>query len=84
MNRDQYHAWANGKDSYPEHSHLWVAKFYHILPEFGKETLYRQFGPFPDKDAAAKFAASYKQGFTQKHFISRWKVDPLCVPVETI
>lgn len=80
MNRDKYNDWISENDTYPKHSHTWVSKFYHRLPGSQKETLYRQFGPFPDKEEAAKFAHEYLVNFATKGFLTRWEIFPLCTP----
>lgn len=80
MSKDKYHEWVAENDSCPDHSHSWIAKLYHRLPDSQKEVLYRQFGPFPGKDEAAKFADLYLRKYTTGHFITRWQVDPLCSP----
>lgn len=82
MNKSEYHDWVAENDSCPEHSHTWIAKFYHRLPDSQKEILYRQFGPFPGKDEAAKFSSDYLENYVTKGFISRWEVSPLCSPAD--
>lgn len=74
-------------DSYPEHGHTWIVKFYSVVPLNMKtpgysrnKMLHRQFGPFPSKEDAKTFARSYVKNYTVKGFIVEWRTEPLCSP----
>lgn len=75
MSKEDYHKAIEENDSYPTHSHKFIAALY-----IGRNpaTLLRNFGPFDTQTDALKFVREYKEKHTKKGFVTGSKILPLC------
>lgn len=76
--KEKYYEWVYSQDTYPEHNHKWIVAFYSAPTEKYPEFLHRYFGPFETKLEAKAWALDYRDKYTQKGFLSRTKIFPLC------
>jgi hypothetical protein len=84
MNKEDYYKYIEENDTYPPHSHKWIARTYTTERNYiPVETLfYRNFGPFETKEEASEFIADYKMKYTTRGFITRTSIEPLCEALE--
>jgi hypothetical protein len=71
--KEEYFEYIEENDTYPEHSHKWIARTYieHYM-------FYRNFGTFETKEEAKEFIENYKVKYTTKGFITRCSIQALC------
>lgn len=78
--KDSFYHWVEQNDSYPEHSHKWIAGVYNKYK--GVEAIHRYFGVFQTQQQAREWASKYKDKYTTEGFITSIRVFPICEVIE--
>jgi hypothetical protein len=67
MNKEEYYKYIEENDTYPSHSHKWIARTYTDRgAPYNDKMFYRNFGPFETSQEAKRFLDNYKAKYTTK------------------